>query len=74
MTVAESSSSRTTSTAAMEVTEAIKASLPQVYKAEMFPLDFTVGIKEGSPVSFHEAALDHSKEKGSVAFIVRRPG
>lgn len=65
------SSSKTTT---MDVTDAIKASLPQVYQADFVPIDFTVGVQEGAAVTFRQAAVDNSGEHGSIAFIVRRSG
>jgi hypothetical protein len=59
----------------MHLTEALKANLPLVSNAELIPISFgPVGVTEGTATSFKDAAMEHSKEAGSVAYIIRRPG
>lgn len=38
------------------------------------PLDFTLGVQEGAPMTAQAAALDNSGPAGSILFAVRRPG
>ena len=58
----------------MQLTESLQANLPAVYDGDLLPLDFTVGVQEGNAVKFDTVARGHAQARGSIAFVVRRPG
>jgi len=60
----------------MQLTESLQTNLPRVHDSDLVALDFTpVGVREGAGSSkFRRVAVDHSKARGSIAFVARRPG
>jgi len=42
--------------------------------AQMIPVDVTVGVMEGVATTGKDMIASNSKEFGSLAFVVRRPG
>ena len=40
----------------------------------LIPLDCTVGIQEGPPVTAREAIMQNMERHGVIVFAVRRPG
>ena len=43
-------------------------------KANVVPIDFTVGVKELSELTAKSAIQENTGAAGSIAFVVRRPG
>ena len=43
-------------------------------RANVVPIDFTVGVKELSELTAKSAIQENTGTAGSIAFVVRRPG
>ena len=56
----------------MQLTETMKSA--DLGKANLIPIDFTVGVQEMEPVTGEEAINTNTDNIGSIAFVVRRPG
>ena len=57
----------------MQLTETMKSA--DLGKANLIPIDFTVGVQEMESVTGEEAIMRANTDNiGSIAFVVRRPG